>query len=267
MNIRYLSFAFLIATNSFLTLQAAETANQQMSEITKNLRKPAIKVQLLQNSEGALVTSKGPYNVYDPKTGKKLDSSYLSSSYYTYPTTDGLKWGQEFPGTYQLLIVPDKAATTVMVAGTEYKGVAYIYQIQGRLGAVNEVSLEDFVLSVLSTHVPADLNSKEALAALAIVMRTEVYNAMKQAKNKYWDVKASTFNYQGCAIERHDSPFVEAVRSTRGMILNQSSHARWFQEGQSNAPIKRIEELAQNGKDAANILSQLIPGANISILK
>lgn len=263
MNIRNLSLTFLMATSCLFRLHA----DDQMSEIKRNLAKPTVKVQLLQNSEGALVTVKGPYNVYDPKTGKKLDTCFTPSHYYTFLTTDGLKWGQEFPGVYQLLLCPDKKETTVMIAGTEYKGLAYLYQIQGRLGAVNELSLEDFILSVLSTNIPVEMTSAEALAALAIAIRTEVYDTMAQAKNKYWDLKASSFGYQGSAIERHDSAFTEAVKSTRGMILKGNAPISWFLNGKSAAPIDKIEELAEKGKDARQILSQLVPGSSITILK
>lgn len=260
MNIKQFICLFCTAASCYVQLQAEQ------------VRQPAIKVQLFKDKEGALIEVKGPYNVFDPKTGKKIDICFMPASYYMYPTTDGLKWGQEFPGVYQVLIAPDKKEATVVVAGTEYRGKSYLYQIQGAIGAVNEVSIEDFVVSVLSSHVPAEVTSQDALEAIAIVLRTEVYNCLNQGSNQFWDIKASSFNYQGYAVERRDDPFLDAIASTRGMILRnakseQSPAIRWFQEGKTAAPVKKIDSLANEGKDAKEILSQVCPGTIITIIK
>ncbi|MBS0655014.1 MAG: hypothetical protein JSR46_04495, partial [Verrucomicrobia bacterium] len=162
MNIKKLSILFCATACSFFGLAA------------DSVKSTEVKVQLFRDYEGALVEVKGAYNVFDPKNGTKLIASYLPSSYYMYPTTDGLKWGQEFPDVYQLLIAADKKETTIVVAGTEYRGKAYFYQIQGSIGAVNELPLDDFVMSTLSTHIPEEIVSQDALEALAIALRTEV---------------------------------------------------------------------------------------------
>lgn len=257
MNIKQFMCLFCTAASCFFQLQADPST---------------VKVQLFKDLEGALIEVKGPYNVFDPKTGKKIDICFMPASYYMYPTTDGLKWGQEFPGVYQILISPDKKGATVVVAGTEYRGKSYLYQIKGTIGAVNELSVEDFTASVLSSHVPGEVNSQDALEALAILLRTEVYNSINQGSNQFWDIKASSFNYQGYAVERRDEPFLDALASTRGMILrngksDQSPAIRWFQTGKIAEPVKKIEALAAEGKDAKEILSQICPGSIITIIK
>jgi stage II sporulation SpoD-like protein len=231
----------------------------------------SVKVQVLQRAEGALVEVKGSYNVFDPYADTKLDTAYSHSSYYLYPTKEGLKWGQEFPGTYQMKIVPDKVETTVMVAGTEYKGSMYLYNVQGAVGAVNEVSVEDFVLSGLSTHVPVSVHSKELFALLAIAMRTEVYSAKAQAKNPYWEVKASYFDYRGCAEDRHDPLFTHAVRATKDMVLKNTNGEytpiRWFAAGASSVPYEKLQEFAAQGKNAKEILESLFDKSRIELAK
>lgn len=258
----------LLTTCLSFTLGAQEV---DLEPLKKELIKPTIKVQVLQGQEGSLVEVKGGYNLYDPATGKKLDTCFGSSSYYMYPTTEGIKWGQEFPDVYQLMIIPDKKATTVLVGGVEYRGIAYLYHIKGTIGAVNEVSLEDFTASTLSTHVPSHIAAKEALSALAIAMRTQGLTAKSSAQNEFWDVRRESFGYQGSAIERHDAPFVEAIRSTRGMVLKNPdgtlAQIRWFAAGESVAPMDKIQALAGEGKDARAILSQMFPNCTISVVK
>lgn len=254
--------ALLLSTSFQLSAEPTAEGKKVIEELKERFNGPSIRVQLLSDAEGALVEVKGRYNVYDPRTGKKLDSAYASSSYYMYPTVDGIKWGQEFPGIYQLLLVPDSTKTTLLVGGTEYLGMAYLYQIKGGLGAVNEVSLEEFVGSLLSSHIPSDITEKEAIAALAIALRTEALHWMAIATNPYWDVKAGTVGYRGSSIERHDGPFEEALRQTKDLVmkkmgLNELVTVRWFSAGEAMAPVQEMQNLAKEGKDARAILEKL----------
>jgi len=266
---RRILFALLLTTVS-LSADITPEGVERLEELRERFSGPTVRVQLLRGAEGAQVEVKGAYNVYDPRTGKKLDSAYLSSSYYMNPTVDGLKWGQEFPGIFQLLLVPDKNNTTVLVGGTEYRGMAYVYQIKGTLNAVNEVSIDDFVASLLSSHVSQDIADKEALAALAIALRTETLSWMAQGNNPYWDLKAETVGYLGSSIERRDAPFVEALKATRGLVVKKAKSQNlvdihWFALGETMAPVLEMVQAAQEGKDARAILEKLL--GNVQIVK
>ncbi len=252
----------LLSISVQLSAEPTSDGKHLQEELRERFNGPSIRVQLMSDQDGSLVEVKGKYNVYDPRTGKKLDSAYTSSSYYMYPTVDGIKWGQEFPGIYQVLLVPDSPKTTLLVGGTEYLGMAYMYQIKGGLGAVNEVSLEDFVASLLSSHIPSDITEKEALAALAIALRTEALHWVAIATNPYWDVKAGTVGYRGSSIERHDSGFEEALRQTKDLVMkkmgiNDLVTVRWFSVGETMAPVQEMQNLAKEGKDARAILEKL----------
>lgn len=241
---------------------------KKIDEIRELFNGPSIRVQLLQEVDGTQVEVKGPYNIYDPRTGKKLDRAYMASSYYMYPTVDGIKWGQEFPGVYQVLIVPDKVPTTLLIGGTEYRGMGYVYQIKGTLGAVNETSLEDFVASIMSTHIPQQIAQTEALAALMIAMRTEALSWIEHGKNPYWDIKAGLVGFRGSSVERHDSNFDEARRITKDLVLTDVNagglvKVQWFGAGEAMAPIHQIEQLAKEGKDARAILEKVFPEGKI----
>ena len=91
--------------------------NEKLARVRYMPEEPFVKVLLAKEQEGLMVDVKGPHNIYDPFTGKKLDAAFMGSSYYMTPTTDGIKWGQEFPGIYQIVIVPDDQNAGVVVNG------------------------------------------------------------------------------------------------------------------------------------------------------
>jgi stage II sporulation protein D len=233
---------------------------------------PTIKIQILEKVEGALVEAKGPYNVYDPRTGQKLDIAFLRSSYYMYPTTDGIKWGQEFPGVYQLLIIPDSPEVTTVIGGKEYCGVITVYQFDGYLGFVNEVSIDDFTSSILSTKLQQEEYPEEMLAALAIGCRTDAVVCAANPKNDYWDAQAGTFGYEGSSLVRQDVPFTKAINSTKAMILVREENDQrvvfpinWI-EKEALLPLDEMSECSKNQEDAKAILQKLFPNTEIVFL-
>ncbi len=267
---RRLVYSLFLGLNCLVMADQSSDGLKRIEELRERFHSPTIRIQLMSDAEGSQVEVKGPYNLFDPRTGKKLDSAYAGSSYYMYPTIDGIKWGQEFPGVYQVLIVPDKLTTTLLVNGTEYRGMAYLYQIKGTLGGVNEVSLEEFVSSILSTHIPSDVTEQEAIAALAIALRTEALYWLAIANNQYWDVKSATVGYRGAAFERHDTPFEEALKTTKDLVMKKAGSndlvsVRWFSAGETMAPIHEMQQLAKEGKDARAILEKLF--GDIKIVK
>lgn len=263
-------FSLLLGLSCQLSADVTVEGHKVVEELRERFNGPTIRIQLMSDAEGSQIEVKGGYNVYDPRTGNKLDTAYAASSYYMYPTIDGIKWGTEFPGIYQVLIVPDKLDTTLLISGTEYRGMAYLYQIKGTLGAVNEVALDEFVRSILSTHVPSDITETEALAALAIALRTEALYWLGIANNQYWDVKAGTVGYRGAAVERHDVAFEDALKTSRDLVMKKMGgtdlvSVRWFSVGESMAPAHEMQKLAQEGKDARAILEKLF--GEIQIVK
>ncbi len=222
-----------------------------------------IKLLLAQEKEGALVEVKGAYNVYNPLTSAKLDAAFASSSYYLYPTKDGIKWGEEFPGVFQIMIVPDSPATTILVSGIELKGAVYAYQSDAGIGFINEVSLDDYVASILSNEALAEITHPEVLATLAIAARTDALYKSQHPQTAYWAVKAADVRYTGFAATRRDQPFVLAMESTSNMLLNYPMQkVDWFQNGRL-PPLDTIETMAEEGKDAKDILTHLFPDKKI----
>ncbi len=260
------------------SLQAAfEAVSSKLSRVRNLPRQPMVRVLLASEQEGLKIEVNGAYNTYDPYTGKKVEGAFLKSSYYMYPTAEGIKWGQEFPGIYQLLIVPDSSSSSVIVNGIQYPGAVVFYQVDDKLAAVNWVSLEDLTSSLMSTtFLPTDTEHKEALSSYAIAIRSLVYQALVQSKNHFWDIKADDAGYKGRAVTRLDHVFTDAMKVSQdiimatpgGMMKNQSEMKPIHQEIKGllqMMPRKDVDTMAEGGKDARRILEQYFPGNLLTI--
>jgi stage II sporulation protein D len=244
-------------------LCAVHPTERQTVQVKHMPKGPTVKLLVLQDVEGALVETKSSYNIYDPKTGKKLDRAYTSASYYMHPTVDGIKWGQEFPGIYQVLLVPDDPKSTILVHGIEYHGMIYAYQVEGTIGFVNEVGIDQYAESAVSALTQGQTLDKEAYAALLIAARTDAMNKISNPKTKYWDIKADQTLYQGAGNSCREKAFLEACQSTSQMVLHTTQAVAWFST--STAPLQEIQQKAGEGKDAKAILTELVPQADISL--
>ncbi len=255
---------------------AFEALPKSLSKVRSLPKQPMLKVLLGQDQDGFMVEVKGAHNVYDPYTGKKLESAFLKSSYYMIPTSDGVKWGQEFPGIYQLLIIPDSSSTSITVNGIQYPGAVAFYQVESKLAAINWVSLEDFTSSILSTTLfPKDQDQKETLATYAIAIRTLAYQSLIESHNAFWDVKASEAGYKGKAVERSDKTFLDAMKVSQDIILAQSGNAtdasqretlsQSFTQTFQHMPFQDVHNMAESGKDARQILEHYYPGRVLTL--
>lgn len=241
---------------------------------------PMIRVLIINDKPGVVVEVKGKYKLYDPRTNEYLSTRFIGKRNYMQAITDGLKWGEEFPGLYQLLIVPDSRETTTLVDGIEYRGNIYVYDIGGTISVVNEPYIEEYLYSLLSTKYREPL-SQETLAALAISARTDAYYAAMNPKNNYWDIDGSKIGYQGYAVIDGERPILAAVDFTRFLVMNDNQSnahfpTRW--EGEQGAndaknaitskiSIAQGEAMAKSGSHAAEILGKAFPNTSISLKK
>jgi stage II sporulation protein D len=148
---------------------------------------PTIKVLIADNLQDIPVEVRGGYRLYDPHTQDYLSSRYFSKKQQFKAVNSGLKWGEEFPGIYQLQLIPDED-TVLLVNGRPYRGTLYIYAIEDTVSIVNEVPIEDYLESVLSSS--NQQQSPETLAAIAITERTAAYYAVENPKSAYWATRA-----------------------------------------------------------------------------
>jgi SpoIID/LytB domain protein len=182
-----------------------------------------IKILLSSNNDKVDVEIKGAYRVIDPYTGELLTSGSFGRDYPIEPINNsrkvgGLKWGEEFPGIYQIAIMPDDRFATTLVNGIQYRGTILIYQVNEKINVVNEIDMDDFCKSMLSTHLGKDL-SDEALAAVAISARTTAYYYLLANRNAYWHLAANEVDYQGFALTRPQHEVDQAVEKTADLVM------------------------------------------------
>lgn len=265
--------AFFIAGNTSLQASFQELPKPLLH--VRNIPKmPFVKVLLLKGQKSLHVEINGAHNIYDPKTGEKLESAFLKSEYHMSVTNDGLKWGEEFPGIFQLLLIPDSKQTYIVLNGIQYPGAVAFYEVEGAISAVNWVGIEDFTTALLSMKLmPRDYDQKEALAAYAIAFRTIAYNAILQSQNMFWDITAADASYKGRAVTRSDALFVDAVHRSHDIVLQDSELLKPSQTISDamttllqTMPYDEVKKFAEAGQNARHILDHFYPGQALTVV-
>lgn len=245
---------------------------------------PMIDVLIVNNKQDAMLEVKGKYQVYDPHTRQFVTKRYMGKKKNIQALSHGLKWGEEFPGIYQIHIVPVDYSVITVVDGVEYKGSLFIYDIGGTISIVNRVSLEEHLSCVLPYQCQEDM-AEETLAAIAIAARTNIYYQTQNPKNRYWAIDTTEVESNGLESKERLSEIEHAVRATRHMVLSKTGTyekvitafpAQWsISSGErmstQNAILSRIthheaEDMGKNGKHAAQILSAAFPGSHIELI-
>lgn len=243
---------------------------------------PNIKVLVSHDIPEASLEVTGQYLLINPYTGEHLSTRYIGKNKKIQGLNDGLKWGENFPGLYQLKIVPKTADTTVLLDGNEYMGSVSIYDINGKsISIVNEIPVESYVRSILVQYQAKHLK-EETLYALAIIARTNAYFQAVNPQNTYWAVDAERVGFKG--IVPTSSEVNEAVENTRYMILSRTgvyekvitpfpaqfdglSLGLSTREGvMGKITLQEANEMAEKGEHAAQILAKAYPGTTVMLM-
>lgn len=177
-----------------------------------------IQVLLEKDASEALLEVKGPYYIFNPHDGSRVASGLLGKRFMIRELETGLKWGEEFPGIHQIYIKPRSAETAIFVNGIQYSGAIAIYGVAGQIHIVNDLDIESYVKSILTSHFPSPLEP-EVMSALAVLVRTDAYYQTTRALHTFWHISAKENGYQGSALIVSHSPIDKAVESTRHLIL------------------------------------------------
>ena len=241
---------------------------------------PMIKVLIAHDIDQANIEVRGKHYVKDPYKNDYLSTHYSSKKGVVEAQPTGLKWGEAYPGVYQLNIVPDHEKTIVVINGTPYKGEVYIYDIGGRISIINKIDIEDYLNSTLS-GVTAQPWSDEALSATSIASRTHAYYLANNASNPYWHVRAEEVGYNGQKSVKEGTNVARAIKATKYMVMSQtgtyegiltpfpvevvtSSGSQTKGRGYSFS-LDDAEYLAQRGDNAAKILTSSFPNTTIEL--
>lgn len=208
----------LCALSLFLITHAKATANALPTDISQKSKPATIKVLLTKLADQVNMEVKGSYLVYNPRNTLLIGSGILGNKGKVSYSDIGLKWGDLFPGNFELRIVPADAKSTLFVNGMPYKGCLEVYGIEGTINVVNEIDVENYLKSYLANEFSYDTHD-EVLDAAVIVARTHLYHLISKNPGAAFHVEAKKIGYDG-SIHPGSSKHIEnAVNRTKHMIL------------------------------------------------
>jgi stage II sporulation protein D len=202
-----------------------------------------IQVLLERDKTEALLEVKGPYYIFNPHDGSRVASGLLGKRFMIHEMENGLKWGEEFPGIHQIYIKPRSPDTSIFINGIQYHGGVAIYGVSGMIHIVNDIDIEFYVKSLLTSQFPSPLES-EVMSSLAILTRTNAYYHAIKNEGSFWHIAASDVGYTGSALVVANSTIERSVDKTRHLILVHP-------DGSKNMPFPATWTEHSAGKTAA----------------
>lgn len=241
---------------------------------------PMMRILLKRNLENVQLEVRGRYRLINPHTDSFIAARSTGKNRLLEAVEDGLKWGESFPGIYQIKIEPIDSTTELFLDEVPYTGNLYFYAIEGKVYVVNEIPLEEYVNVSLLPYQDLTLES-ETLAALAIAARTNAFMETLNPRNTFWNIDAEKVNYQGpTAIEPAIS---QATMGTRSMIISRTGlyegvatpffvdfdvlKGKGKETQASKISLEEAEQLAKQGHHAAQILIKAFPGISIMLVE
>ncbi|MBY0529494.1 MAG: SpoIID/LytB domain-containing protein [Rhabdochlamydiaceae bacterium] len=204
-------------------------APTDLSQVDKPM---TIKVLVAQKKEKIFLEARGSYHVYQPVDGKQLSSGNSSKRAFVISDPLGLKWKERYLGSSHLRIVPGDAQSTLLVDGIEYRGCLEIYDMGGKLNIVNEVSLEHYLKSCLTSQFQEEMD-EDVMDSIAIVARTNAQYLVSRKPNAPWHVEAQEVGYQGYALTLQNLHVDRSIDNTKNLILtyqDQPFAATWTED-------------------------------------
>lgn len=187
-------------------------------DISKEDRPVTVRVLLTTLANDALIEVKGRHLLFNPKTDEQIANCNKSKRAKITTKENGLYWGENLDGIYELRIVPNEKEGRILVGGIQYRGVIEIYSIGGTINIVNEVDSENYLKSILGPKLTEKLPNN-ALDALVITERTHLYYQVQKDAFASWQVEANQVGYTGEVAAKKSKAVEEAVERTRDMIL------------------------------------------------
>ena len=147
-----------------------------------------------------------------------LTEGASSKRHWLFSGDTGLQWGELLPGIFQIRLVPGDSQSSLLVDGIEYRGCIEIYDIKGKLHVVNEVDIERYLKSIMTSQFPNEMD-EEVMDAISIASRTNVYYLVSRKPEATWHVEANEVGYQGYAVTSQNLHVDRAINSTRHMVM------------------------------------------------
>lgn len=206
---------FLIASTAILAAEKCRPVPDHTLPVHYRLNPPypTIKILVAKDVNSIEVEADGPYRVFNPADSCVTGYGLFGKCYPVHATEDGLKWGESFPSTYQIAIVPASNKTQLFVDGVAYTGSIFVYQIGNKVNIVNQTKVEDYLKCTLPTKLDCNLKD-EAMAAAVIAARTDIYYKALRHEKAFFQVDAKEVGYHGldCIKSRNVDRAVDATR-------------------------------------------------------
>lgn len=177
-----------------------------------------IQVLIEKDVSGAILEATGPYQIFNPENGSKISTGLFKKKFFVHGQSNGLKWGEVFPGVHQIYLIPTSSESSFLVNGIQYDGAIAIYHIDNKINIINDIDIERYIKSILALKFPYPLES-EVMAAIAILARTDAYYQVSKGLSSFWNVEAKKVSYQGSALVDSNSFISKSVDSTKNLIL------------------------------------------------
>jgi len=187
---------------------------------------PPIRVQVLTDQAGQLILS-APEAVRLSTVPDDLLRTELSLGDRTVVLSEGEGFrlaGQQYPSPIRLVPVGPGGisvrAPGLAGSGRSYRGFLDLFNLGGKIRAINEVSLEEYVAGVVAGEMPADF-PRAALECQAVVSRTyALYNLVLRGKGPLHQGFDGTASFQAYAGRSGETDAIrQAVQATAGWVL------------------------------------------------
>jgi stage II sporulation protein D len=175
-----------------------------------------IRVALLLKTKDLTLQSPSPYSVLDFKGRKLMSGQKLGHTVVTAGAA-GIQFGPNLFRDSPLIL--KSAGGGFKIGNSTYREMLFLWkEANGTFSVVNELSLEDYLKSVLPSEVNPNW-SLEALKAQAIAARTYALFNMIESQGLNYDVRKDVRSqvYRGKTQENKTTN--SAVEGTRGQIL------------------------------------------------
>lgn len=211
----------LIATSLVLSPGTASLLSakgiEMPTDVSQEAKPATIKVLLSKEKKTFLIEAKGNYRMYNPLTGLPITEGTSTKRRWLKSSENGLIWGELIPGMFQIRLVPGSPESTLLVDGIEYRGCLEIYDLNGKLHLINEIDIERYLKSTMTSQFPNEMD-EEVMDALAITARTHAYYLSRRSSS-YWHVDATDVGYQGYGVTLQNLHVDKAIDNTRYMVM------------------------------------------------
>ena len=188
---------------------------------------PIVRIGLMAQQFGYLVSSSGPYEVVDLSSGK-IVAEFAAKAKIRIGLQDGRFSVNNTSVNAEKLMIRAKPLgqrmeredRLVELNNRRYRGVVEILRTPGKKGltAVNVLPVDDYVYSLMLRDVSPEWPI-EALKALAVAERAYALHGMGQHRAEGFDLCATNHCQIYAGQGDDDTRAYQAVRETQGMVL------------------------------------------------